>query len=458
MKKKSFQQFLIIIFISTLMINLPQNLSFSNNSIEDVKSSEKRLSLGNPWDSIRDERPKIITDVVGNVYIVWVRGVENGAKFLYRKWNMTQNIWGSIEQIPPPEGYIHDYNFEVDNVGNLHIVWESSGIFYKSWNFSTQAWNPTQEISDILHYGHGNPSIVSSNSRDVNIAWEGYNYTCQSQVIFLKTWNATLKSWNPSMNITCIKNNTLNRNPSLEIDIADNLHLVYDKRTWDQGKYNNEGIRYKIWNSTSKLWHIGVEISDSGSYPKICLDMIGNKHIAWRGNGISYRKWRNSTKSWSSIERVTLHCDFGVNNYDFSIDHNNKPYAVWSNGRRVVGSLRSDTNSWTTCEVISSLSSEYKDYPTITTDKLGNKHVTWSDWTPYGGSGEDADIFYRCWNLTLGEWMTIKVISSGDPIPYWLFILTDPIFQLSVLGLSSIIIIIVVLRIKKRRHNLNGIE
>lgn len=458
MKEKSFKQVLILIILSSLMINIPQNLSFSNNSIGDIKSSEIDLALGNPWDNIRDERPKITTDVVGNVYIVWVRGLENSAKFLYRKWNMTQNKWGLIKQIPPPEGYIHDYNFEVDFAGNIHIVWESLGIFYKSWNFSTQVWNPTQEISDIPHYGHGNPSIVSSSSGDVNIVWDGYNYTCQSQVIFLKTWNATLKSWSSSINMTCIKNNTLNRNPYIEIDVAGNLHLVYDKRTWDQGIYNNEGIRYKIWNSTIKLWYISEEISDSGSYPKLCLDMVGNKHIAWRGNGISYRKWNNFTKSWSSIERVTIGCVFGVNNYDFSIDHNNKPYAVWSNGRRVVGSLRSHANSWTTCEVISSLSSEYKDYPTITTDKSGNKHLTWSDWTPYGGSGEDADIFYRCWNVSLGEWMTIEVISSGDAIPYLIFILTDPIFLGSVTVVSVVIIAVVASKIKKRRNKLIAID
>jgi hypothetical protein len=258
------------------------------------------------------------------------------------------------------------------------------------------------------------------------------------------------------MNITCIKNNTINQHPYLKNDAVNNLHLVYNKRIWDQGIEYNEGIRYKMWNSTSKNWSLPEEISDSGASPKFCIDALENKHITWREGGISYRKWSNSTKSWLSIEQVNSYCDNGIREDDFTIDHNNNPYMVWS-GDEIVGARRKYKNSWTSCERISIRSTEYKDYPTIVTDKFGNKHVAWSDWTPYGGSGEDADIYYRCWNITTSEWMPIKVISS-DHIPYLLFILMDPFFQCSVIALSTAIVVIVVSRVRKRRNKVKSIQ
>ncbi len=53
-----------------------------------------------------------------------------------------------------------------------------------------------------------------------------------------------------------------------------------------------------------------------------------------------------------------------------------------------------------TTEVVSTESTGDSEFSTISVDDSGNVHIAWEDYTDYGGSGTDPDIFYKRWNAT----------------------------------------------------------
>ena len=66
---------------------------------------------------------------------------------------------------------------------------------------------------------------------------------------------------------------------------------------------------------------------------------------------------------------------------------------------------------WTTTEVIFNESTDQSLVPKIAADEAGNVHLVWYDTTDYNGSGTDADIFYKVWNITTGSWGSVEVVS-----------------------------------------------
>jgi len=67
---------------------------------------------------------------------------------------------------------------------------------------------------------------------------------------------------------------------------------------------------------------------------------------------------------------------------------------------------------WTGTNLVSNNSTMDSLNPAIAVDSDGNVHIVWSDWTDYGSSGSDMDIFYRCWNASTGLWNETQVIST----------------------------------------------
>ncbi len=67
---------------------------------------------------------------------------------------------------------------------------------------------------------------------------------------------------------------------------------------------------------------------------------------------------------------------------------------------------------WVSTEVVSEGLDGTSFHPAIAVDSLGNVHVVWYDHTFPHASGGDWDIFYRCWNATVGNWTAIEVVST----------------------------------------------
>ena len=66
--------------------------------------------------------------------------------------------------------------------------------------------------------------------------------------------------------------------------------------------------------------------------------------------------------------------------------------------------------SWTSTEVVSTESTGDSDYPSLAVDSDGNIHVAWRDYTDYGGAGTDVDVFYKA--KIGGSWAFTEVVST----------------------------------------------
>ena len=68
-------------------------------------------------------------------------------------------------------------------------------------------------------------------------------------------------------------------------------------------------------------------------------------------------------------------------------------------------------SGWTPIELISTDSTENSGMPSMVVDSEGTIHVAWYDYTNYGGSGSDYDIFYKK-KPTDGSWTATEVVST----------------------------------------------
>ena len=74
------------------------------------------------------------------------------------------------------------------------------------------------------------------------------------------------------------------------------------------------------------------------------------------------------------------------------------------------------TWQWSTTEVVSTESGSISFDSAVKVDKQGNVHVIWADYTNYGGSGSDTDIFYKYWDSSTRIWTITEVVSTESTI------------------------------------------
>jgi hypothetical protein len=73
--------------------------------------------------------------------------------------------------------------------------------------------------------------------------------------------------------------------------------------------------------------------------------------------------------------------------------------------------VTANSNLWNTTEVVSSESNLDSMHSCIVVDDSGTIHVIWGDYTNYGGSGSDRDIFYKYKSYN-SDWSSVEVVST----------------------------------------------
>ncbi len=339
-------------------------------------------------------------------------------------------------------------SMKVDSNGNVHITWyerssyggsgTDDDIFYKCWNASTNSWTVTEVVSTESNESSLDPSIDTDSKGNVHIAWnDGTNYTnCGTDDdIFYKCWNASTTSWTVT-EVVSTESVESSQSPSLEVDLASNIHI-----TWDDGtNYTNCGtdddIFYKCWNASTTSWtmtEVVSTVSNDGSYyPYIATDSALNVYIVWEDrenytncgtdSDIFYIKRNYSTSIWSVTEVVSTESTSASVYPKIAIDLFDSAHIVWMDSTDYLSSgtepdifykrWDNQTSSWTVTEVVSAESTGQSIFEHLTTDIEGNAHVTWVDGTNILGSGPEYDIFYKYWDASTNLWTGTRLISS----------------------------------------------
>jgi len=335
----------------------------------------------------------------------------------------------------------------VDSSGNVHIAWQDytnySGlgildIFYKRWDATTANWTTTEVVSTESTDNSGNPTIAVDGSGNVYIAWgdwTDYNGSGTDGDIFYKRWDATTAVWTTT-EVVSTESTGDSHSPTITVDGSENVHLAWCDKTNYGGSGTDWDVFYKRWDVTTSAWTTIEVVSTEntgGSYsPTITVDGSGNVHIAWEdqtnygGSGtdtdIFYKRRNAITSAWTTAEVVSTESTGGSWDPTIAVDGSGNVHLTWWDGTDYSGSGTDEdifykrrnaiTAAWTTTEVVSTESTGYSYPPTIAVDGSGNVHIAWMDYTDYGGSGTDTDIFYKRWNAITAAWTTIEVVST----------------------------------------------
>ena len=184
------------------------------------------------------------------------------------------------------------------------------------------------------------------------------------------------------------------------------------------------------------FWDEVIPLSDfstqSSFAPCIKTDSKNNIHVFWNDNeeylgsdadhDIYHIMWNDTTNSWSDIELISTESTGHSAAPVVAIDANENIFVTWYDVTDYLGSDTdsdiffkkwiSETESWSTTEVVSTESTSVSYYPDIGIDGLGNIHISWHDRTDYKGAGGiDDDIFYKQWFSSNSSWSDTDVIS-----------------------------------------------
>jgi hypothetical protein len=206
------------------------------------------------------------------------------------------------------------------------------------------------------------------------------------------------------------------RNPTLAVDYANRIHVVWEDDTDDE--YGSYKKLYYSW-SRGDSWGVHEVVSTEGQVdaenPSLVIDKDGMMHIAWHSTydwdgttdvDIFYKSAPRMTDNFHSYDTEKISEESTVGGFNPSLDvWNDIVYVVWEDYSDYMGSgdnpsdiyyKRKLSTGWESTEVIAIESSGGATNPSISVDSDdGRVHIVWQDFSDFQGSGGDWDIFYK---------------------------------------------------------------
>ncbi|MBN2149920.1 MAG: hypothetical protein JW839_00610 [Candidatus Lokiarchaeota archaeon] len=284
-----------------------------------------------------------------------------------------------------------------------------------------------------------NPDVVVDGDGNVHVAWydqSTYGSSGSDFDIFYKVWNATTSSWLPTEVVSTASTST-SRNPSIGVDGDGNVHVAWEDAAPIGGSGSDWDIMYRCRNATEGIWWsmevVSAESNSTSFNPDVKVDAAGNVHVAWDDQtnfgsigtdyDITYKVRNALTNLWSPTSVVSTESEYEAIKPSLDIDGDGNVHVAWYDFSVYGGSgadadifykrWNATTTNWSTTEVVSTESGESSYSPSLGVDAEGNVHVAWDDPTGISGAGADFDIFYKCWNASLDAWSTTTVVSEG---------------------------------------------
>ena len=321
----------------------------------------------------------IAVDDAGNAYVAWedqtnYDGAGADKDIFYKRRDAISGTWGITEVVSTEStGLSTDSTIAVDKNRNVHLAWTDttnyngsgtdSDIFYKRWNATTMSWTVTEVVTTAIMGASGLSSITVDNVGNAHLVWaDGSEYggSGSDADIYYNKWDASSQSWS-SPQVVSTESDDFSSYPSVVVDSTGLIHVAW----LDMSNYTYpdefQDVFYKRWEDTTSWTTTELITSETGGSVFRCslaVDSKRNVHITW-GEGSSY----------------------GNSGSDQDIF-----YRRWEDSSK----------SWTTTEVVSTESSvAFSLYSSVGVDIKGNVHIVWEDGVNYNNSGSDRDILYK---------------------------------------------------------------
>ncbi len=334
-------------------------------------------------------------------------------------------------------GFTAIYLYNNNNLLKDSVV-DDLESFSEELKISVWNWTSTEVVStESTGYSY-EPTIATDGSGNAHVTWEDdtdYGGSGTDRDIFYKRWSATTAAWTTT-EVVSTESTAGSFRPTIATDGSGNVHIAWYDDTDYSGSGADVDIFYKRRNATTAAWTttevVSTESTADSYYPTIATDGSGNAHIAWQdytdygGSGsdadVFYKRWNATTAAWTTTEVVSTESTAGSYEPTIATDGSGNAHVAWYDYTDYGGSgadpdifykrWSATTAAWTTTEVVSTESTAGSFRPTIATDGSGNAHIAWDDGTDYGGSGTDEDVFYKRRNATTAVWTTTEVVST----------------------------------------------
>ena len=302
---------------------------------------------------------------------------------------------------------------------------------------SATSWTTTEVVSTESSGESRYPTIAVDDAANVHVVWRddtNYGDSGTDKDVFYRRWIANSSTWT-TIEVVSTESTDNSYETTIAVDGAGNVHVAWRDDTY-YGSGTDDDIFYKRLIATSSTWTttevVSTESSGESVFPTIAVDGAGNVHVAWfdgtnyGGSGgdydIFYKRWNATNSIWTTTEVVSTESTSNSYKTTIAVDSAGNVHITWYDYTNYGGSeTDSDifykrwnvtSSTWTTTEVVSTESTGDSYDPTIAVDDTGSVHIAWNDATNYGGSGTDRDIFYKLWNATSNTWTTTEVVST----------------------------------------------
>ena len=377
----------------------------------------------------------LIVDGYGTLHVAWHdhtnyggSGIDSDIFYKYKpnggSWSITEVVstesTGSSEQpslMVDADGTIHVAWMDETNYGGNDYVYD---VFYK-YKPSGSSWSTTEVVStESTNYAWW-PSLWVDGDYTVHVAWEdwtNYGGSGGDTDIFYKH-KPSDGSWSTT-EVVSTESTGFSEQVSLMVDVDGMVHVAWDDGTNYGGSGIDSDIFYK-YKPNGGSWSItevvSTESTDHSGRPSLMVDVNGTIHVAWEdladyaGSGSDrdvFYKNKPYGGSWSTTEVVSTESTSFSWSPSLFVDVDGMVHVAWDDGTNYGGSSTDDDifyknkhsgGSWSITEVVSTESTDNSWWPSLFVDVDDTVHVTWQDWTDYGGSGSDRDIFYKCRTL-----------------------------------------------------------
>ena len=372
--------------------------------------------------------PSIAIDCYGKIHVAW-RDLTNyggsGTDFdIFYKYCDISGVWSLTEVISTESTEeSREPSISVDCTGMVHVAWcdytdyggsgADKDIFYK-FRDMTGVWSTTEIVSTESTDNSYAPSLAIENDGTIHIAWYDYtNYAGSGSDydIFYKTRSST-GTWSVT-EVVSTESSSDSSNPSLFVDITGIVYVSWDDNTNYNGCGTDFDIFYKYldlngdWSLTEV---VSTESTSDSFWPTLKVDSDSNIHVIWDDwtdynsagvdEDIFYKV--KTIGGWSITEVVsTESTDIS---YQSSLGATSSyVYVTWKDMTNYGGSgadadifyKKRDTSSWGNTEVVSTESTAQSEWPSLYVDTYGTVHIAWGDMTDYNSAGSDNDIFYK---------------------------------------------------------------
>ncbi len=381
--------------------------------------------------------PTIAVDET-NIHIAWSDyTIYDEIRFfrpnIFYKTKLKTGNWGTNTEIVSTEnmGFSDNPTIAVDET-NIHIAWmENYKILFKT-KTKGGSWGTNTEIVSTESTGRSNNPTIAVDKTNIHIAWydnTNYNGSGIDSDIFYKTKRKG-RSWGTNTEVVSTENTSSSQYPAIAVDKT-NIHIAWRDNYKILFKTKTKG---GSWGTNAEI--VSTESTGHSNNPTIAVDKT-NIYIAWEdytdysGSGTDndiFFKTKTKGRSWgTNTEIVSTESTYYSYWPAIAIDETNI-YISWANYTGYSGSgtnydifykTKTKGRSWgTNTEIVSTESINNSGWSAIAVDET-NIHIAWDDYTNYGGSGIDWDIFYKALLKTetdlFIEW--IKPIQVVEDVP-----------------------------------------